>query len=211
MSSREEVNHRRALETEMKREGRLPPGQSLTLDFPVLHYGDVPQFDEKRWDLRVFGEVEQPMRWTWQEFLKLPTVKITCDIHCVTRWSKFDTEWEGVLFRDFIKLFGVKPTAKYVIAHCDGSGAYTTNMELQAMLDDDVLLAYKYDGKFLEPEHGYPLRTLVPKRYFWKSAKWLRALEFSATDKPGFWEVNGYHNEGDPFKEQRFSRRGFLF
>ncbi len=147
------------------------------------------------------------MRWTWKEFLALPTVKITCDIHCVTRWSKFDTQWEGVPFTEFVKRFGLKPTAHYVIAHCDGG--YTTNLPLEAMLDDDVLLAYKYDGQPLEPDHGGPLRTLVPKRYFWKSAKFLRALEFSTVDKSGFWENAGYHNDGDPWKEERYGRRGF--
>jgi len=204
------VLKRRKLEEQMRKEGRLPPGQSLTLDFPVLHYGGVPRFNEATWDLRVFGEVEKEMRWTWKEFQQIPTTKLTVDIHCVTRWSKFDTEWEGVLFKDFIQLFGVKPAAKHVIAHCDGG--YTTNVPLDVMLDDDVMLAYKFNGQPLELDHGFPLRTLVPKRYFWKSAKWLRALEFSAVDKPGFWENGGYHNNGEPFKEERFSRRGgFLF
>jgi DMSO/TMAO reductase YedYZ molybdopterin-dependent catalytic subunit len=147
------------------------------------------------------------MRWSWKEFTALTTVKITCDIHCVTRWSKFDTVWEGVLFKDFVKLFGIKPTVRYVIAHCDGG--YTTNLPVDVMLDEDVLLAYKYEGQPLEPDHGGPLRTLVPKRYFWKSAKFLRALEFSPVDKPGFWENAGYHNDGDPFKEERYGRRGF--
>ncbi|MCS6836228.1 MAG: sulfite oxidase-like oxidoreductase [Anaerolineae bacterium] len=187
---------------------RLPPGQSLTEKFPVLTYGPIPPFDPATWDLRVWGEVEKEMRWTWEEFTKLPTVTITCDIHCVTRWSKFDTVWEGVRFTDFIKLFGVKPSAKYVIAHCEYG--YTTNLPIESMMDDDVLLAYKYAGQPLEPEHGWPVRTLVPKRYFWKSAKFLRGLEFSAVDKPGFWERGGYHNDGDPWKEERFGRRGFF-
>lgn len=200
---------RRKLEDQVRKEGRLPPGQSLTLDFPVLHYGGIPQFNPETWDMRVFGLVDQEMRWNWQEFQALPTVKIATDIHCVTRWSKFDTEWEGILFRDFVKLFGVKPEAKYVIAHCDGD--YTTNTPLNIMYDDDVLLAYKFNGQYLAPEHGFPVRTLVPKRYFWKSAKWLRALEFSPVDKPGFWEQAGYHNEGDPWREERMQRRGFFW
>ncbi len=200
---------RRQEEERIKLEGRLPPGQSLTQKFPVLTYGPNPKFDPNTWDLRVFGEVEKEMRWSWAEFLQLPTATLTCDIHCVTRWSKFDTVWEGVRFSEFIKLFGVKPTTRFVIAHCDYG--YTTNLPLETMLDDDVLLAYKYDGKLLEPDHGAPLRTLVPKRYFWKSAKFLRGLEFSTVDKPGFWEVRGYHNEGDPFKEDRYSRRGGFF
>lgn len=201
--------NRRDEEEARKKEGRLPPGQSLTQKFPVLHYGPTPLYEDlSKWDLRVFGEVEKEMRWTWDEFTKLPTTTLKVDIHCVTRWSKFDTVWEGVLFRDFIKLFGVKPEAKFVIAHCEYG--YTTNTPIDIMLDDDVLLAWKYDGQFLEAEHGYPLRTLVPKRYFWKSAKWLRGLEFSTVDKPGFWEQAGYHNEGDPFKEERYQHRGFF-
>jgi DMSO/TMAO reductase YedYZ molybdopterin-dependent catalytic subunit len=174
----------------------------------VLHYGPEPTFNEATWDLHAFGEVKQEKRWRWQDFLALPTVKITTDIHCVTRWSKFDTEWEGVRFRDFIDLFGITDKAKFVIAHCEYG--YTTNTPLDIMLDDDVMLAYKFNGQFLENEHGFPLRTLVPKRYFWKSAKWVRGIEFSPVDKPGFWENSGYHNEGDPFKEERYSRRSFF-
>jgi len=208
MARLDDVLKRRNLEGALKKSGRLPPGQSVTLDFQVLHYGPTPGFNESAWSFRVFGLVDKEMSWTWKEFQQLPTVQIQTDIHCVTRWSKFDTMWEGVRFSDFIKLFGVKPEAKHVIAHCEYG--YTTNTPLDLMMDDDVLLAYKFDGQFLETEHGYPLRTLVPKRYFWKSAKWLRALEFSATDKPGFWENAGYHNEGDPFKEERFQRRGFF-
>ncbi len=204
----DEALTRRQLERKMKEENRLPPGQSLTLKFPVLTYGPNPPFDPKTWDLRVFGEVEKEMRWTWEEFLKLPTVTVTVDIHCVTRWSKFDTTWTGVRFRDFVALFGVKPTAKYVIAHCEHG--YTTNVPLEDMLRDDVLLAYMYEGEPLSLDHGAPVRTLVPHLYFWKSAKFLRALEFSAEDKPGFWEQAGYHNYGDPFKEQRYGRRGFF-
>ncbi len=195
---------RAELEKRMKAEGRLPPGQSATLKFPVLHYGPVPPFDPQTWTLRVFGLVNEEKVWTWEEFLKLPTKTITCDIHCVTRWSKFDTVWEGVPFRYIAEVVGVKPEAKFVIAHCEYG--FTTNLPLEAMLDDDVLLAYKYDGQFLQPEHGFPLRTLVPKRYFWKSAKWLRAVEFTDKDRPGFWEQAGYHNEADPWKEQRHAR-----
>ena len=210
--------NRREHEKEMRAQGRLPDGQSLTEKFPVLTYGPVPKFDPNTWDLRVFGEVETPegqdyIRWTWDDFLKLPTQTITTDIHCVTRWSKFDTTWEGVMFRDFVKLFNVKPDARYVIAHCDYG--YTTNLPIETMMDDDVMLAFKYEDKWLKDpdmmEHGGPVRTLVPKRYFWKSAKFLRALEFSPVDKLGFWEQGGYHNEGDPFKEERYSqRRGFF-
>jgi DMSO/TMAO reductase YedYZ molybdopterin-dependent catalytic subunit len=199
---------RRQEEEQMRNDNRLPPGQSLTNKFPVLTASPNPPFDPETWDLRVFGEVENEMRWTWAEFLALPTVTITTDIHCVTRWSKFDTQWEGVRFRDFIALFGVRPSAKFVIAHCDYG--YTTNTPLEAMLDDDVLLAYKFAGDWLEPDHGGPLRTLVPKLYLWKSAKFLRAVEFSPVDKPGYWERGGYHNTGDPWKEQRYQRSGWF-
>lgn len=199
---------RRREEDAMKAAGRLPPGQSLTQKFPVLHYGPVPRFDPATWDLRVFGEVQREMRWTWDEFLALPTVTLKTDIHCVTRWSMFDTTWEGVPFRDFVELFGLTPAARFVIAHAEND--YTTNLPLDVMLEDNVLLAYKFNGAFLQPDHGFPLRTVVPQRYFWKSAKWLRALEFSAEDKPGFWEQTGYHNEGDPWKEERHERSTFF-
>ncbi|MGD2161994.1 MAG: sulfite oxidase-like oxidoreductase [Anaerolineales bacterium] len=193
---------RRNLERQMKEQGRLPPGQSLTLKFPVLHHGAVPKTDLDAWTLRIFGSVEQERRWSWSEFLELPTKEIVCDIHCVTRWSKFNTTWEGVTFKTLVELAEVGPEARYVIAHCEQG--YTTNLPLKAMLEEDVLLAYKYDGQFLTPEHGFPLRTLVPQRYFWKSAKWVRAIEFINEDQPGFWESGGYHNEGDPWREQRF-------
>ena len=204
--------NRRNEEKEMRASGRLPEGQSLTQKFPLLTYGPIPKFDPKTWDLRVFGAVEEEKRWTWDEFLTLPTQTITTDIHCVTRWSKFDTTWEGVMFNDFIKQFKLTSDARYVIAHCDYG--YTTNLPIETMMDDDVMLAYKYEGDWLKDpellEHGGPVRTLVPKRYFWKSAKFLRALEFSPVDKPGFWEQGGYHNDGDPFKEERYNqRRGF--
>jgi DMSO/TMAO reductase YedYZ molybdopterin-dependent catalytic subunit len=199
-----QFNERREAEKRAAEEGRLPPGQSITLKFPVLHYGPVPPFNKDTWTLRAFGLVDEEKVWTWNEFMQLPTTKVKTDIHCVTRWSKLDTEWEGVLFRDFVELVGVKPEARFVIAHCEYG--FTANTPLEAMLDDDVLLAYKYDGKPLEPDHGFPLRTFVPKRYFWKSAKWLRGIEFTDVDRPGFWEQAGYHNDADPWKEQRFGR-----
>lgn len=207
MSLFDDLLGRRKQEEEMRKAGRLPPGQTLTNKFPVLTYGPNPKFDPATWTFRVFGEVERELSWTWDEFLKLPTVKITCDIHCVTRWSKFDTVWEGVPFKHIAELAGMKPSAKHIIAHCDLG--YTTNVPVEDMMRDNVLLAYKYDGEFLDPDHGAPLRTLVPHLYFWKSAKFLRALEFSPVDKPGFWEQAGYHNYGDPFKEQRHGRRGW--
>jgi len=198
--------NRREQEERVRKEGRLPPGQSLTQKFPVLHYGPTPRYsDLSQWDLRVFGLVEEEKVFSFQDILDMPRTQVTVDIHCVTRWSKFDTAWEGVLFRNFLEYVDVKPQAGYVVAHCEYD--FTANLPLDVMLDDGVLLAYHYDGRPLDPEHGFPLRTLVPEKYFWKSAKWLRGLEFRADDKLGFWEQAGYHNEADPWLEQRFSRR----
>ena len=197
-------HERRDLEERMKREGRLPPGQSATQKFPVLHYGRVPDFDPDTWTLNVFGLVDKEKTWSWAEFLQLPTRTQTCDIHCVTRWSKFDTVWEGVPFKTLVETVGVRPEARFVIAHCEAG--YTTNLPLDVMLADDVMLAYRFDGKPLEPDHGFPVRTLVPNRYFWKSAKWVRGIEFATEDRPGFWEKAGYHNNGDPWKEERHAR-----
>jgi DMSO/TMAO reductase YedYZ molybdopterin-dependent catalytic subunit len=196
---------RREEEDRMRAAGRMPPGQALTQKFPVLHYGPVANIDIADWSLEVSGEIEEAMRWDWDAFQQIPAVEVQTDIHCVTGWSKFDTFWEGPLFRDFIKLLKLKPTAQYVIAHA--AHGFTSNLPLEVMLDDDVILAWKYNGQLLDPEHGFPVRTLVPKRYFWKSAKWLLKLEFSATDRPGFWEQAGYHNDGDPWKEERYQRR----
>jgi DMSO/TMAO reductase YedYZ molybdopterin-dependent catalytic subunit len=195
---------RREVEKQMIEAGRLPPGQSATLKFPVLHYGPVPKVDLSTWTFRAFGLVEEEKSWTWEEFTALPTKTLTCDIHCVTRWSKFDTVWEGVPFRELVDLVGVKPEARYVIMHAEYG--YTANLPLEVLLDDDVLLAYRYDGQPLEADHGFPLRSLIPKKYFWKSTKWLRAVEFADADRLGFWEQAGYHNEADPWKEQRFAR-----
>lgn len=199
---------RRNDEEEMRKQGRLPPGQSLTHKFPVLTYGPVPKFNPALWDFRVFGTIEREMTWKWDEFQKLPTKTIRTDIHCVTRWSKFDTDWEGVPFAHIAELVGAKPETQHIIAHCDYG--YTTNVPFEDMMRENVLLATKYDGKPITPEHGAPVRTLVPHLYFWKSAKFVRALEFSAIDKPGFWERGGYHNYADPFLEQRYSQRGFF-
>jgi DMSO/TMAO reductase YedYZ molybdopterin-dependent catalytic subunit len=182
---------------------RVPPGQFVTERFPVLHYGSVPAYDNlANWDLRVFGLVEEPLRLKWDELMKLPTKTQTVDIHCVTRWSKLDTTWTGIPWRELVKLIRVKPEATHVMAHCEFG--FTANIGLDVLDDDDTMLAYLYGGQPLEPEHGYPLRMLVPKKYFWKSAKWLRGLEFMAGDRPGFWERNGYHMEGDPWREERF-------
>lgn len=206
--------NRREEEIQKRKEGRLPPGQSLTQRFPVLTYGSNPEYDLSTWDFKVWGEVDHEMTWNWDAFIKLPKKTLTTDIHCVTRWSKFDTTWGGVDALKLAEIVGVKPSAKFVIAHCDGG--YTTNVPIADFLDDDVLLAYEYEGKMLHEwseghDHGAPVRTLVPKLYFWKSAKFVRQLEFSTVDKPGFWERGGYHNHGDPFKEERYARRGFFF
>ncbi len=156
----------------------------------------------KTWRLKVFGLVEEPFELTWEEFTALPTKTLKTDIHCVTRWSKLDTIWEGVPFKDLFHRVKPKPEAKYVMEHCYGD--YTTNMTLEELLGDDVLLAYKYEDQPLSPEHGGPMRMLVPKLYLWKSAKWLHGLEFMAGNNPGFWEGYGYHFHGDPWKEERF-------
>jgi DMSO/TMAO reductase YedYZ molybdopterin-dependent catalytic subunit len=180
---------------------RIPPGQYVTQRFPVLTYGSNPPFDLNAWSLSIWGEVEEPYSLRWDELMALPQAEVTTDIHCVTRWSKLDTTWRGVRVRDLLERARVKPGGTYVMAHCDGG--YTTNVPLEALYDDDVLVAHTYDGEPLEPDHGAPLRLLVPKRYFWKSAKFLRQLEVMPSDRQGFWELNGYHNDADPWTEQR--------
>jgi len=182
---------------------RIPPGQRLTDKFPVLHYGSIPQFDRATWDLKIFGLVEEPLTLSYDQFLELPATRIVADIHCVTSWSKLDTIWEGVLFRELMDSVNVGPEARFVTVHCEQG--FTTNVPLEVLMDDDVLLAYRYDDQPLTPEHGYPLRLVVPKKYFWKSAKWVRGLELMAQDRLGFWEVRGYHNNADPWKEERYS------
>lgn len=183
---------------------RIPPGQVLTDKFPVLSFGRVPDYpDLSGWELRVWGEVEQPFSLKWAEVRALPSTQVTLDIHCVTRWSKLDTTWEGVPFRHIIEVARPTPAAKVVLFHAEGG--YTTNVALEVADDPQCLLAWNYAGQPLEPEHGYPLRGIVPGRYFWKSAKWLRGIEFLSEDQPGFWEQNGYHNNADPWREERHS------
>ena len=181
---------------------RLPPGQYFTERFPVLHVGDVPAFDPATWDLRLFGAVREPRTLSWDEVQALPTADATVDIHCVTKWSKLDTRWRGARFGDVKALVQVDPAADTVVAHAEHG--YTTNIPLEVLRDDDVLLAWEFDGAPLAPDHGGPLRLLVPRLYFWKSAKWLRGLEWRVGDEPGYWERNGYHNVGDPWQEQRY-------
>ena len=205
---------RREQEDVVRKMGRLPPGQSLTQKFPVLHYGPVPPFNPATWDFRVFGLVEEEKRWTWEEFNQLPRRKIAMDIHCVTRWSKFDTEWEGIHIRDLIDqgIIKPKPEARFIMQHCEYG--FTVNIPIELALGDQFLMATHFNGQPLDAEHGYPLRGVagaLPSkpmeandRYFWKGGKWLRGLEFLAKDRPGFWEQAGYSMTANIWKEERF-------
>ena len=181
---------------------RVPSGQRVTSGFPILDLGLRPAFDPATWTLQIMGDVEVPLQFTWDEFRKLPRVEQVSDFHCVTTWSKLDVPWAGVSMRTIAELTRPQESARFVIAQC-GEG-YATNLPIAAALDDDALLAYELDGQPLPIEHGGPLRLIVPKLYAWKSAKFLRALKFAATDEPGFWEKRGYHHHGDPWREERF-------
>jgi DMSO/TMAO reductase YedYZ molybdopterin-dependent catalytic subunit len=183
---------------------RLPPGQYTTERFPVLHVGEVPAYadDLSDWDLRVFGHVDEPFVLSWPELLALPSTTVTADIHCVTKWTMLDTAWTGVPVRTLLERAGVRPGAAHVVEHAEHG--YTTNLPLPDVLEHG-LVAYEFGGEPLEADHGYPVRLVVPHLYFWKSAKWLRGLEVTVDDRPGFWEVNGYHNRADPFLEERYS------
>jgi len=182
---------------------RVPPGQRLVKSWPVLHYGGIPRFDGANWDLQVSGLVENPFTLTYQELQALPRVTVDADMHCVTGWTTLDNTWEGVAFRTILEKAKPKPEAAWVIAH--GANGYTSDLSLQAMDDDDVLLAWRNHGEDLAPDHGWPLRLVVPKRYAWKSAKWLTGLEFTDRNVRGFWEVRGYHVHAEPFAEERYS------
>ena len=181
---------------------RLPPGQHLTEKWPVLHAGSVPRTDLTTWTFRVFGDVEQPLELSWAEFNDLPRSSNIQDIHCVTRWSRFDAHFEGVHWCELAKLCSPKPSAQFVIEHAEHD--FTTNIPVSFLEAENALLVTHADGEPLTPDHGGPLRLVIPGKYFWKSAKWLRAIELSAVDQPGFWERYGYHNEADPFQEQRY-------
>jgi DMSO/TMAO reductase YedYZ molybdopterin-dependent catalytic subunit len=209
-------NHpdRRREELRIRSEDRLPPGQALTLKFPVLHYGPVPPFNPATWDFQVWGEVETVGSWNWVEFNQLPRTQVTMDLHCVTRWSKVDTLWEGVSVRTLVAqgLIVPKPTAQYVMQHAEYG--FTVNLPLTVVLQENFLLATHFNGEPLSPDHGYPLRGVVgaiPGRedlaspYLWKGAKWLRGLEFMSQDRLGFWEKAGYSNSADVWKEERFA------
>ncbi len=181
---------------------RLPPGQYLTEKWPVLHAGSVPQVDLATWTFRVFGEVEQELELTWDEFTALPRHGTTQDIHCVTRWSRFDMPFSGVHWRTLAERVRPAPAARFVVAHAEQG--FTSNVPLSFLEDDDAVLALEGDGAPLTPDHGWPLRLVIPGKYFWKSAKWLRGIELRADDQPGFWERYGYHNDADPWQEQRY-------
>jgi DMSO/TMAO reductase YedYZ molybdopterin-dependent catalytic subunit len=198
-----EGSERKQLERAMRNAGRLPPGQSATLKWPVLHVGSVPRFDPRTWDFRITGLVEKPVLLTWDEFTRLPMTQVTADMHCVTRWSRFDVRWEGVLFTEVMKLVTVKPEAKFVMVHAEEG--FTSNVPLDDLLQPATLFALKHNGEPLPADHGYPVRLVVPHLYAWKSVKWVHGLELMAQDAPGLWEENGYHMRGDPFKEQRYS------
>jgi DMSO/TMAO reductase YedYZ molybdopterin-dependent catalytic subunit len=204
---------RRKEEERVRREGRLPPGQALTFKFPVLHYGPVPHFNPATWDFRVWGLVEEEKRWTWDEFNQLPRTRVQMDIHCVTRWSKFDTAWEGVSVRTMVQngLFKLKPEASHVMQHAEFG--FTVNLPLEVVLQENFLMATHFNGEPITPDHGFPLRGVVghiPSQnnlespYLWKGAKWLRSLEFMPQDRRGFWEQAGYHNRADVWREERF-------
>jgi DMSO/TMAO reductase YedYZ molybdopterin-dependent catalytic subunit len=179
---------------------RVPPGQYVTGDFPVLSAGPTPHTPLTEWTFEIRGAVDAPVSWRWDELLALPSEAIKTDVHCVTKWSKLDTSWRGVSVDTLLD--GVETSVEYVLAFCDGG--YTTNLPLQDVTGGKAWIAYEYEGEPLEPEHGGPARLLVPHLYFWKSAKWVRGLELRDHDKPGFWETYGYHNYGDPWREQRY-------
>lgn len=181
----------------------LPPGQYRTEKWPVLHYGGIPRIDLATWEFAVTGDVEAPRKWSWEEFTRLPRTVVRCDIHCVTAWSRFNNTFEGVAAREVLRDVRPRPGAEFVMVH--SHGGYTTNLRLAALLDDDVLFAFTHDGTPLTPEHGGPCRLVVPKLYFWKSAKWVQEIELMREERPGFWEQNGYNMRGDPWKEERYS------
>jgi DMSO/TMAO reductase YedYZ molybdopterin-dependent catalytic subunit len=187
-----------------QRQNRVPPGQRLTEKWPVLHHGAVPNIDTSEWTFTISGWVEQERALSYDEFMSLPRVKVFSDIHCVTRWSRLNNLWEGVSSSTIRELANILPEAQFVIVHC--VGGFTTNLPLTDFFQPDVLFAIKHDNQALTPGHGYPVRLVVPRLYFWKSAKWVSGIEFTAEDRPGFWESYGYHNHGDPWKEERYSR-----
>jgi DMSO/TMAO reductase YedYZ molybdopterin-dependent catalytic subunit len=186
------------------RTNRIPPGQRLTDKFPVLHHGSVVKIDVSQWKFSIFGLVDKKRELNFEEFMALKRVKVLSDIHCVTSWTKLDNLWEGPSTAIIKELVQIKPEAKFVIVHA--AGDFTTNLPVADFFEADALFAVKYEDKTLSPEHGYPVRLVVPRLYFWKSAKWVTGIEFVEKDRPGFWESAGYHNHGDPWREERYSR-----
>ena len=185
------------------RQERVPPGQRLAVKWPVLHHGSVPRIDSRKWTFRIWGLVEQERLVDYEKFAALPHVSVFSDVHCVTGWSLLDNTWEGVSSAAVKGLVAIRPEARAVMVH--GAGGFTTNLLLEDFLQEDVLFAFKHNGAPLSAEHGGPVRLVVPRLYFWKSAKWVEGIEFIAADRPGFWESNGYHLHGDPWKEERYS------
>lgn len=185
-----------------QRSSRVPPGQRLTDYWPVLHYGNVPRINPEEWRLRLFGLVEKERNLSLQEFRALPQASVLSDVHCVTGWSRLDNLWEGLPAVAIKELVKILPGAGFAIIHAWGD--FTTNLTLDDFFQEDVILAAKHDGLEISPEHGYPVRLVVPRLYFWKSAKWITGVEFTSEDRPGFWESHGYHNRGDPWKEERY-------
>jgi len=183
---------------------RLPPGQRMVENLPVLDLGIQPEIAPEMWTLQLAGEIDAPQTIDWQNFMKLPQREVIADIHCVTHWTRFDVMWQGVAAKEIVALARPKAGVKFVVLH--STDGYTTNLPLEVLLDDDVLFANQLNGEAVPREHGGPVRVVVPKRYFWKSAKWVSAIHFHLTDQPGYWEVRGYHNDADPFKEQRYAR-----
>jgi DMSO/TMAO reductase YedYZ molybdopterin-dependent catalytic subunit len=181
---------------------RLPPGQRLVENWPVLHYGGMPRMELDAWEFKIVGLVPEELTFTWDQFMALPQTSLRTDIHCVTTWSRYDNDWEGVRFQELLKLANPLPEAKHVIFRC--YGGYTTNLPIEDLDRPDVLMVHSHDGERLTEEHGAPLRGMVPHLYFWKSAKWVRGIEFVAQDRPGFWEMYGYHMRGDPWNEERY-------
>lgn len=187
----------------MSEQAKLPPGQKETSKFPVLHAGSVPKIELEKWRFKTFGLVDNPLNLSYAEMTALPGSKIVCDIHCVTRWSKLNTHWEGIPVKTILDMTKPKPAAFYALIHAEND--FTTNLPLELLYEKDSIFAFKYEGKPLTEEHGWPMRLIVPQRYFWKSAKWVTGIELTESDAPGFWEKHGYHMEGDPWKEERYS------
>jgi DMSO/TMAO reductase YedYZ molybdopterin-dependent catalytic subunit len=197
------IDNKTIISPDTQKQNRIPPGQRTVEKWPVLHHGQVPAIDISNWTFTISGLVEKERILTYAEFISLPEVRVFSDIHCVTGWSKLNNLWEGVstsTIKDIVKL---KPEARFVIIHC--IGGFTTNLSIDDFFQPDVLFAVKHDGRILTPEHGYPIRLVVPRLYFWKSAKWVTGIRFVDKDQPGFWESAGYHNRGDPWTEQRYA------